>query len=344
MANSDLNGDLSRRRFLRGASLVGLGSAVSVLSSADAGAAAGRTARPGAPRPAYDVERFRKTDPALVHYEATTPLPSPQPEPKRLTFAPDGTLWLAAASQIIALDKQGAKKAEFAATEEVRCLTVAPDGKILAGLKDHIDVFDAQGKQQARWDAPAKRCWFTSLAAGPDDVFASDAGNRVVYHFDRAGRLLGRIGEKNKAQDIPGFVVPSPYFDLEIGADGLLWVANPGFHQLQAFTFDGRFEKKWGEASFGIEGFCGCCNPSYFTRLADGRFVTSEKGLARVKVYSATGQFEGVVAGPEEFPKYFENLTETPIPMDVAADAEGRVYVADTLGNQIRVYRRKTMA
>jgi sugar lactone lactonase YvrE len=341
MKSADQDQNVSRRNFLRGAGLLGLGGAASALATRVSLGASSKPARPASAPIAYDVERYRKTDPALLHYESAGSYLSPHEAPKRLAFGPDGTLWVTAGKFVTALDKQGGKTGDVAANEEVQCVAVAPDGAIHVGLRDHIEVFDAQGKRLAKWEAPAKKAWLTSLAVGEKDLFASDAGNRIVYRFDRSGKLLGRIGAKDAARDIPAFVVPSPYFDLEIGPDGLLWVVNPGFHQLQAFTFDGQLEKKWGQPSFSIDGFCGCCNPSYFTLLADGRFVTSEKGLSRIKVYAADGKFESVVAGQEAFPKYSENINTAPIPVDVAADAAGRIYVADTLGHEIRVYKRK---
>jgi hypothetical protein len=334
--------DWSRRQFLRGAGVLGLGGAVGALSGRGAGAAA-----PPRPVPAlvgYDLEHYRKTDPGLIHYDQVANLRSPREGPRRLTCGPDGTLWLTAGKFIVGLDNQGTKTAEFAAEEEVQCLEALPDGAVLAGMADHVEIFDKQGKRQAKWSPPAQKVWLTSLAAGKTDVFAADATNRLVWRFDRAGKVTGRIGEKNKAQDQPGFLVPSPYFDLGLGGDGYLWVANPGLHQLLAFTLDGRLEQKWGEPGFAIEKFCGCCNPSYFTRLPDGHFVTSEKGLNRIKIYSADGFFECVVAGPEAFPRYAQSINSAAVPVDVAADAAGRVYVADTLGNQIRLYERKKKA
>ncbi len=65
----------------------------------------------------------------------------------------------------------------------------------------------------------------------------------------------------------------------------------------------GELEFAWGKPSAGIEGFCGCCNPVGLAMLPDGRCVTCEKGLPRVKVYSTEGVFESVVAGPETFPE-----------------------------------------
>jgi len=331
--------DLSRRKFLRGTGLLGLGGAVSALSGPLASAAQPRR-QPTPATSGYDLNRLRKTDPTLVHFEQSGSIPSPYEKPQRITFGPDGRLWISASRRITALKLDGSKTVEITLQEDVRSVAVAANGEILAGVGDHIEAFDAQGSRTARWKAVNDKAWIASLAIAEKDVFASDAGNRAVYRYDRAGQLIGRIGDKDQARGIPAYVVPSPYFDLEIGADGLLWVVNPGFHQLQAFTFDGQLQKKWGEPSFGITGFCGCCNPSYFTRMADGRFVTSEKGLNRVKVYSPDGRFESVVAPTDAFPKYLENLTSAPIPMDVAVDSQGRVYVADTLGNEIRIYQR----
>jgi hypothetical protein len=344
MKNRESTSAWTRRNFLRGAGLLGVGGAVSAVSTQVARAAAVVTA-PAAPAvTASEFERFRKTDPALVHYEETDAIPSPREQPRRIAFSPDGLLWLTAGRYVMGLDKEGTRTVEWTAGEDVTCVAPAADGNILVGLRERIEVFDRRGKSLDRWKAPARKCWFVSLAASAADVFATDAGNRLVYHFDLAGHLKARLGQKDKDRDIPAFVVPSPYFDLEIGNDGWLWVVNPGFHQLQAFTFDGALVKKWGEPSFSIRGFCGCCNPSYFTRLADGRFVTSEKGLPRVKVYSAAGEFESVVAGSESFPKYFESVNTASIPMDVAADASGRIFVADALGQRVRVYRRKQTA
>ena len=171
-------------------------------------------------------------------------------------------------------------------------------------------------------------------------MFVADAGNRIVLRFDRAGNLVKRIGQKDPSKGVPGFIVPSPYFDLAVGPDGLLWVANTGRHHLEAYTFEGDYETGWGEAAVGLRGFCGCCNPAHFALLPDGRFITSEKGLARVKIHSAKGEFEGVVAGPEAFPKHLDNPTGAQAGIDVAVDSQGRVILADSLSNEVRIFRR----
>ena len=64
----------------------------------------------------------------------------------------------------------------------------------------------------------------------------------------------------------------------------------------------------------------------------------------RIKIYSVKGEFEGVVAGPEQFPKYGVNPDAMASGLDVAADDQGRVYAADALAGQVRVFTRKPKA
>lgn len=343
MANMNRISGWTRRQFLRGAGIFGAGGAVGAFAGRSSNAAAfkgGGAQQTSAP--AYDIEKFKKVDPKLLTHEQSATFRVPRGEPNRILFGPDEKLWLTCGKHVLAMEADGETLVDFSAGDLVRAFAVTADGVVWVALRDHVETFDRKGKRLARWDSPAKKAWLAGLAVTENEVFVTDAGNRAVYRFDRAGKLVGRIGDKDSGGKIPAWVVPSPYFDLEAGSDQLLWIVNPGQHQLQAFTFDGKLERSWGEASFGIAGFCGCCNPSYFTRLADGRFVTSEKGLPRVKVYSADGRFESVVAGPESFPQYLDNLNASPIAMDVAADSAGRIYVADTLRNEIRVFKRKS--
>ena len=69
-------------------------------------------------------------------------------------------------------------------------------------------------------------------------------------------------------------------------------MANPGARRLECYTFNGDLESIWGNTSSQIDGFFGCCNPVHFAIFSDGRFVTSEKGIPRVKTYRENGDFE----------------------------------------------------
>jgi len=329
-----------RREFLadglRGAALF-----VALASGRSQAADKGGTANPFA----YDVSRLSKTAPKLIAYEETARWKCPHPEPKRIAAGPGDTLYVCAGRYVTAMSREGARGLEIALSDSARCVAVAEDGMIFAGLRDHVEVFNARGQRQAVWDSPGKKCWLSALAASKGEVFAADSGNRVVLRYDRSGKLVSRIGEKNRERGVPGFILPSPYLDVEVARDGLLRVNNTGRHRVEAYTVSGDFEGAWGKPAMGVDGFCGCCNPIGLTLLPEGGFVTCEKGLPRVKIYSEQGEFESVVAGPESFPenaRVCSHLNDfTRGGMDAAADSEGRIYILDFVAGDIRVMKRK---
>lgn len=295
----------------------------------------------------YDLERYRRVDPQLVRYHLVGGFRSPRPEPRRLAMDRDGRLYLAADRQVIQLTAEGAFLNEIACAAPTRCVAVADDGTLYVGLKDHVEVYDRKGQRAAQWDPLAKRPFLTGLAVGSNDLFAADAGNRLVWRYDRSGRLLGRIGERNRDRNVPGLVIPSPCLDVEIAPDGLLRVNNPGRHRVEAYTPDGDVEFHWGRPSAAIDGFCGCCNPVNLALLPDGRCVTFEKGLPRVKVYDAEGRFESVVAAPDAFTdsgKEFAGADPDRASiggLDGVLDRRGRVYALDLLSGQIQIFQPK---
>ncbi|MGA3180871.1 MAG: hypothetical protein ABSF38_11045 [Verrucomicrobiota bacterium] len=294
---------------------------------------------------AYDVSRFQKTDPKLIAYEEVTRWPAPRKQARRLAIGPDDQLYLCAGNSIDRLTREGRRGLELALAGPASCVAVARDGTIFAGLRDHIEVFDATGGRVARWESPDPKTWFTGLAAGEKDVFAADAGKLIVLRYDRNGKIAARIGGKDADRNVPGFIVPSPFLDVIIHRDGLLRVNNPGRHQVEAYTFEGDLEGAWGKPTAAIEGFCGCCNPIALAALPDGRVVTCEKGLPRVKIYSAAGEFESVVAGTESFPENAHACTDLNDCMhggiDAAVDSDGRIYILDIVTSDVRVMRRK---
>ena len=293
---------------------------------------------------AYDVSHLQTTDPKLIAYEEKARWKAAHADAKRLAVGTDDTIYVCAGNYLTAHQPTGETKFEIAASEPTRCCTVAPDGTIFLALRDHIEVFNGKAQRQATWESAGKKAWLTGIAVGENDVFATDAGNRVILRYDKSGKLLRCIGEKNKERNIPGFIIPSPFFDVELSRDGLLRVNNPGRHRMELYTPDGDFEGSWGVTSMGIAGFCGCCNPINFTQLPDGKYVTCEKGLPRVKIYSATGEFESVVAGVETFSENARACGPSDCTaggLDAAVDSQGRIYILDIVTGDIRVMQRK---
>lgn len=308
-----------------------------------AGAQAGREENPFA----YDVGRLAKTDPSLIGYREVRRFRSPHDEARRLAIGADGRIYVAAGNYVAVLSGDGAPLLEIALGGPARCVAVDGEGRVFVGLRDHVEVFDPKGQRRGVWESAGPRSWLTSLAATAQGIFAADAGNRVVLRYDAGGNLVGRLGGKDKTRNTPGLIVPSPFLTVGWHPDGLLRVNNPGRHRVEAYTVDGELEFTWGKASGAIEGFCGCCNPVSLAVLSDGRIVTCEKGLPRVKVYRADGTFECVVAGVESFPENYrvaagEGLSDgTHGGLDAAVDTAGRIHILDLVTAEIRVMEPK---
>ncbi len=291
----------------------------------------------------YDVDKFARIDPALIIYEsAGENIPTNLKQATAIALDAGGTVYVAGDKAVSILNGP-----TIELNDTPSCLTVSQDGKIYVGLKDHIEVYDNNTQKLTSWKSLGSKAVLTSIAVHDDNVFVADAGNRVVVHYDTTGRKIKLIGQRDKERGIDGFVIPSAYFDLAVSRDGLLRVVNPGRRRIEAYTFDGDYEFAWGESSPRIEGFCGCCNPVNIAISENGSFITSEKGLTRIKVYDSDGGFVGVVAGPEQFaddtPWQVCNLPSECAQggFDVAVDKAGQVFVLDTIKNVIRIFRPK---
>ncbi len=294
----------------------------------------------------YDLGGKDAIDPKLIIYEEVFPeIETGFDQAYALAIDASGVINVAGDTAVRKFDGSGKMVGEIKLDGPAKCLAVSNDGKMYLGMGNHIEVY-AVGKIIAKWDGIGDRAVLTSIAVDRDDVFVADAGNRVVIRYDKDGKIINRIGEKDPERNISGFVIPSPYFDIAVGSDGLLRVVDPGRHKIQAYTFGGDLEFDWGKASVGVEGFCGCCNPVNFAIANDGSFITVEKGLVRVKEYDADGNFVGVVAGPKQLsPGQICSVCNRPAEcqdggFDVAADGKGRVYILDTKKNTVRVFSK----
>ena len=200
-----------------------------------------------------------------------------------------------------------------------------------------------QTSRTAVWDHFGDKALFTSLVAVEDGLLVADAGNRVVLRLDPNGQVVARISGSRDDPKQPGFILPSPYFDIVASGDGLVHAVNPGARRIEVFSASGKRETTWGQAGADITRFFGCCNPSHLALLPDGRLVTSEKGVPRVKIYSRTGEFECVVAGPEQLDVPLGALGDAreaadPRVYDIAADSRGRILVLDPVRGVVRVF------
>jgi hypothetical protein len=292
----------------------------------------------------YEIGEYEKIDPALVTH---TELPSIDPGISALSAlatSAGGRIYAAGTGVLAVYDLDGAELVRHAIFGQPNCLAVSPDGEIFLGMDDHVEVLDSTGESKAVWPNLGDRAHVTSITASGEDVYVADAGNRVVVRLDRQGKVLARMGKKDADKDIPGFIVPSPCFDVAFDNAGALWAVNPGRHGLENYRSTGELVTAWYRPSMELDGFCGCCNPAHVAFRSDGSLITAEKGLARVKVYSVDQKLLGVVAPPEAFHESplgaFSEEVEVHF-LDLAVDARNRVLLLDGRRNVIRVFQEK---
>jgi hypothetical protein len=280
----------------------------------------------------YNVDEFRKVDSTQILYTEKSHFPVKADLWAGIAIS-DSTIIIANAKELQKYDFSGKQIFNKSLIDSATCITLDDKKQIWIGMTSFVAQYDQNGNLLQRLESIAKRAIFTSIATSGENIYVADAGNRVVHHYNSKGEMLDNIGEKDEQKGIPEFVIPSPYFDVAIDADGFLWAANTGRHTFENFNKDGSLRTSWGVTSMKIEGFSGCCNPAHFAILDDNSFITSEKGMPRIKLYDQHGQFLGIVAPPAAF-----SGTLAP---DIAIDKHNRIIALDFERQHVRIFERK---
>ncbi len=200
---------------------------------------------------------------------------------------------------------------------------------VWVGQAEQIEIFDPEGGRLDVWRDPERLQLVTAVGFTSDGVLAADAVARCIRHYDRQGNFRNNIGDQHRKG---GFHIPNGVVDFAVDAEGLVHVANPGMHRVERYTPEGELVGRFGRFD-GVdpEGFPGCCNPTNVALGKGGVVVVSEKAPPRTKVYDPEGNLLAVVADGDAFDLAAKN-------MDLAADVEGKVYVADTARRRICVF------
>jgi sugar lactone lactonase YvrE len=252
--------------------------------------------------------------------------------------------------------------------------------KIVVAHPQHIAIYSAEGEQEHSFRYPLnaanivrkeeeteriitsqgrllsddeQACNIRSLVLTPDYLFIADTISRRIHRFDAdsnrhtfgaAAESLGQeLSWTEKVFD--GFIVyASPIVMTFSHHDGLLYIANPGKHRVDVFTQEGIYqpELSWGEPSAHWSGFAGCCNPIGLAVLGDGRIVTVEKGISRVKIFKPDRSLDGVVAGPRTLEEQPTGAERVPLKPDrhfaAAVFSDGRIAIFDFEFATIRIF------
>jgi len=282
----------------------------------------------------YNIEKFKQTDSNLLCYKESFHINLRSLELYGIALDKSDKIFVASNYGISAYNIEGDSINSFKIEGKIGCLATGPKDILFLGYKDHIEIWDYNGKLIKKWDKIPGVPYITCIAVGDSSVFVADAGNKIVHHFDMKGQLINKIGKKDTQRGVPGFFIPSPYFDVLIGNSNEVWAVNTGRHSFESYTKDGELINTFNKTSMSVDGFSGCCNPTNVAMLSDGSFVTSEKGIERVKIHSANGDFKCVVAPPSSF---IEGTTG----LDLAVDSKDRIYVLDPEKEMVRIFAKK---
>lgn len=282
----------------------------------------------------YDIENFKTTDSAKICYQEIKRFNPVIESLKAIAIDSYDNLYVTGKQKVIVYDSLLQLKNEFPIKGEAKNIHVNESGDIFLGMHNHIEILDKEGKNKQVWNPFNSRSVITSIAVKNQWVFVADAGNKILLKYDTDGNFKQEIGKKDTINGIKGFVIPSPYFDVAIGRQGEIWAVNSGLHQFEAYNEQGELFSSWKRTSMHWYGFSGCCNPSHIALLSDGSFVTSEKGLVRIKIHEPTGDFKCVVAAPNEFDEKTKGI-------DLTVDSKDRIYAIVPELNEIRIYNKK---
>ncbi|MBC8320875.1 MAG: hypothetical protein H8E34_09150 [Bacteroidetes bacterium] len=212
------------------------------------------------------------------------------------------------------------------AEKSIIALSVFGD-TIYAATEETVSLFNLDGNFIEEWGPYDDGSFITSITSNNNYIAFADAGNKMVFVLNKDGSLKYFFGQPRNQ-----FIVPSPYFDVAFFGDDTLAVANPGKRKIEFRTISGEIISSFGEEGIELKDFCGCCNPAHFAFLPDGKIVTAEKGINRIKVLDKKGELIELVEQSALFKPSF--------PLDIAISKESKIYAANGADSILYIFIR----
>lgn len=245
---------------------------------------------------------------------------------KAITVTASGHIYLGGNSFVSCYDIDLKLVWDLKTSSPVTSLTNSGD-TVFASTKDQILVMSKSGKILTEWGPFEINSMITSVSANRKFVAIADAGNRMVFILDKGGEVKRMIGQNDRH-----FVIPSPYFEVTLDNENNLYVANTGRHRIELYSPDGVLKSQFGEAGTAPGAFCGCCAPAHFALIPEG-FVTSEKGINRIKILDKKGEFVEFVNSKNNFVRS--------IPLTLASVDGITIYAVYPGDSKLYVFTRK---
>ena len=197
------------------------------------------------------------------------------------------SIYVVRSGKVSVFDLSGKLLRDFAIHTDARDVAVE-DTTIYLLFPSNIDLYSLEGVKKDTWEAIGNRAGYCALTTSEDYVFVTDAENKLIYQYDKEGRLVRFIRSPH------GFIIPSYAFDI-INIHDTIYCSNSGRHKVESYTIDGEYIASFGVAGTQAGSFAGCCNPAYLAATPWGDIITSEKGNPRISCFSRDGQFRTIL-------------------------------------------------
>lgn len=203
---------------------------------------------------------------------------------------------------------------------------VDPYEKLLADLEP-VQVIGSAGSESGQFLAPRG-----IKIASDGSLYIADSRNHRIQHLSQDGSVLqvwGSFADAN-AGEAPGGTFNEPW-DVAIGNDGSVYVADTWNHRVQKFSATGSFLKMWGYFGQGEQpdAFWG---PRGLAVDAQGRIFVVDTGNKRVVVFDPDGNFI------TQFGSAGLQLGQMDEPVGITVDEQGNAYITDTWNQRIQVF------
>jgi hypothetical protein len=239
--------------------------------------------------------------------------------------SPEGTIYLGGESFIKSLDSNKSELWKISTENRITALAISGD-TLYAATPETILLVSSRGEMLNEWGPFEMNPIITSVSADDKKVAFADAGSKRIFILNKNGEVSSMLGQSENQ-----FVVPSPYFDVALSGN-YIFIAHTGKRRIEKWTTEGIKVSEFGEPGTAPGAFCGCCNPSHFALIPQG-FVTSEKGINRIKILDAEGRFV-------EFVSSLNNFTPS-VPLDIASADGTEILAADNMKSKLYIFHRK---
>jgi hypothetical protein len=247
-----------------------------------------------------------------------------------IAVGPGDKIFILGDGEVRIFDSTGAAVGTWNAVNGAACIAVSKDASVYLGAAGRVEFFDIGGRHKGGFVAgePGKPAEITAIKVHSAEILVADVAVKYIRRYSRDGKSLGKVGDQTKTG---GFMLPNHSLDIDVDSGGNIVATDSGRHRVSSWLLDGTPVRHFGK--FGLlnpEDFVGCCNPVNIAFTPDGKIVTAEKVIPRIKVFSPGGKLLALI-GPENFDPQCTHI-------HLAIDSKGRILAADPVRLEVKIF------